>query len=215
MKKLVNLEAEIIKQAVSVLRRGKAVVFPTDTSYGLAVDATNPKAVRKLYQIKGRSFKKPIHIVVNSISEARKFVEISNSARKLAKKFLPGPLTLVLPLRENLKNRTLWKLLTAGTGALGIRIPDHELALLLVRKLKKPITATSANVSGKKAAYSIEEIEAQFSHRKIQPDLVIDVGKLKPVRPSTIVDLTGQSVKILRQGPITLKEINQVLSFRT
>src|SRR3989338_475397 len=135
-----------VQLAVEYLKAGKAIVYPTDTAYGLGVDATNVQAVRRLYKIKGRSFKKPVHVIVPNYAAAQNVAMIDKPSRKLFKKFFPGPLTIVLELR--IQNRKSWKMLSAETGTIGIRMPDNRFALALVKKFGKPITTTSANLSG-------------------------------------------------------------------
>jgi L-threonylcarbamoyladenylate synthase len=142
-------------------------VYPTETCYGLGVDATNLRAVKKLYRIKGRSFKKPVHIVVSSRRMAKEYVVWNSLAEKLARAFWPGSLTLVLPVK---KHNASMKLLSAGTGFLGVRMPKHKIPLQIVKKLGKPITATSANVSGKGECYSLSAVEEQF--KKININLI-------------------------------------------
>lgn len=202
-----------IALAVRYLKDGKTVVYPTDTAYGLAVDATNLVAVRKLYRLKGRDFKKPMHVVVKSLGQAKKLVNFTPLAEKLFKKFLPGALTLVLSVKNNSPRPPLnlrgGALLSAGTGTLGLRMPKNQVALALVKKLGRPITATSANVSGHGAPYVVKEIVEQFSKSGIKPDLIINGGILKKNKPSTIVDLSGPRVRMLRKGPISFKEIQK------
>ena len=171
--KIVKLNSQYIKLALKYLQAGKAVVYPTDTAYGLGVDATNVKAVKNLFKIKERK-NQPTHIVVADLKMAKQIAEFNPAAEKLFKKFLPGPLTLILELR--IKNRESWKLLSAGTGTIGIRMPDHKVALDLVRKLGKPITTPSANPAGGPAPYSAIDSFRQFSGKKYQPDLYLDVS---------------------------------------
>lgn len=200
---------EQIKKAIQILKQGGTVVYPTDTSYGLAVDATNLKAVKKLYRLKGRNFKKPIHVIIpRSHLHTVPYASINNAARKLIKKFWPGPLTIVLPLKAKGKS---WQMLSAGTGTIGIRLPNHKIALDLVKKFGKPITTTSANISGGPDCYSIAEVEKQFAKSKIKPDFYLDGGRLPKRKPSTIVSLVGGYVKILREGPISKKQIDTIL----
>lgn len=221
--------------AVIYLKKGKAVVYPTDTAYGLAVDAANTRALRRLYTIKGRSFKKPVHVVVSSMAMAKKYVKFNKLAERVFRKLLPGPLTLVLGLEirnqrsgqnssspseikegsrgEFQKNEIkALELLSAKTGTLGIRMPKNKTALGLVKKLGRPITATSANLSGGKTAYSVSEALKQFQNKKFQPDLYLDQGRLPTRRKtSTIVDLTSENVRIIRRGWITKIQILKVL----
>ncbi len=199
---------QIIRTCVNALKKGKAVVFPTDTSYGLAVDATNISAIKKLYKIKGRDFNKPVHVVVPSISYARSMVEWGAMATKLAKKFFPGALTLLLGLRA--KSQGLSRL-SAKTGFLGVRMPKNKIALDLSRILKNPITATSANRSGESDCYSSADVVAQFKSSKYKPDIIINAGKLPRRKPSTVVKMSNNQVVILRAGPVKEKLIRKVL----
>lgn len=193
---------EIIRECVAALRAGKTVVYTTDTSYGLAVDATNIKAIRKLYKVKGREFSKAVSVVVPGVTYAKKITSLDSVSSKLIKKFWPGALTLVLPLKT--KNPALQKL-SAGTNYLGLRMPDNQIALDLPRGLKKPITSTSANVAGMPDCYSVNVILKQYSRKKIKPDLIINAGKLPKQKPSTIVKVENQKIILIRKGPVKIK----------
>jgi L-threonylcarbamoyladenylate synthase len=201
---------QIIQASVKALKQGKIIVYPTDTCYGLAVDVSNIKAIKKLYRLKGRNFNKPSSVVVPSVSSAKKIVKWGSLAQKLAKKFWPGAITIVLELR--IKNQEL-RILTAKTNFLGLRLPKNKIALDLAKALNKPITATSANLAGKSECYSVDEIVQQFQHQKIKPDMMIDAGKLPFQKPSTLVKLDdARGVSILRLGPITFNQINNAVS---
>jgi tRNA A37 threonylcarbamoyladenosine synthetase subunit TsaC/SUA5/YrdC len=206
---------QIVRTCASALRQGKVVAYPTDTSYGLAVDSTNFQAIRRLYKVKQRPFHQPIHIVVPSIAYAKKIVKWNKIADQLAKKFWPGPLTLVLPLTlpspsghpKNLKEilgETLtsrgegkgreWKILSGGTNFIGLRMPENKIALDLVRYLKSPITTTSANPPnslGGYDSYSVRDITEQFKKKKFKPDIIINAGRLIRRKPSTVVKITS------------------------
>lgn len=210
---------QMIIHAVSLaLKLGKVVAYPTDTSYGLAVDIKNEKAVQKLYKIKERAKNKPVHIVVSSVAQAKQYSQWNKFAQKLAKQFWPGDLSLVLPVSsKELKAKfSLIKQFSAGTKTIGLRMPKNLIALDIVKTLKRPITATSANpsahLSGGFDSYSAEDIVKQFSKKKYRPDIVIDAGKLPHKKPSTLVKI-GQNgeLEILRQGRITKKQIISVL----
>ena len=194
-----------IKKVVQYLKRGRAVVFPTDTAYALGVDATNAKAVKRLFKIKQRRPSKPVHIIVSGLKMAKKYAKFTPEAEKLFKKFLPGPLTIILESR--ISNLESGKILEARTGTIGIRMPKNKLALALVKKLGRPITATSANISTAPTAYSIPQINFQYRNEKLKPDLILDSGKLKKVLPSTMVRLTGNKIIIIRRGPISKRQI--------
>ncbi len=197
-----------VSEAIKVLKQGGVVVYPTDTAYGLAVDATNLKAVKKLYRLKGRGFHKPIHVIPSSKQWLIRLVINSAIAENLIKRFWPGPLTLVLPLKAKGKS---WQMLSAGTGTIGIRWPKHKIALELAGKLGKPITTTSANVSGKLSCYSVPEVAKQFARSVRKPDYYIDGGKLKKTKPSTVVSLDKGHVTILRLGPVSETQIQRII----
>lgn len=199
---------EIIAACVHALKSGKVIAYPTDTSYGLAVDADNLNAVKKLYKVKGRDFKKPVHVVVPSVGYSKKIVNWDKFSAKLVKKFWPGALTLVGGCRVEGAG---YRMLSAGTKTLGVRMPKNQIALDLAKNLKRPITATSANVSGGKDCYSAADIANQFKTKKDKPDIIINTGKLRKRKPSTIVKIDKNQFKILRQGPISEKQLKQAL----
>lgn len=195
---------QIIHACVAALKLGKAVVYPTDTCYGLAVDASNIKAVKKLYQIKERDFNKPVHVVVPSMANAKEIAQWNPPAIKLAKKFWPGAVTIILSLKS--KEQGL-KLLSANTKSIGLRMPKNQIALDLAKSLEKPVTATSANISGKPECYVIADVIAQFENKKYKPDIIINAGKLNKNKPSTLVRAFDDVIKVLREGPVSEKQI--------
>jgi L-threonylcarbamoyladenylate synthase len=196
-----------LKRAVKVLKKGGVVVCPTDTVYLMAADATNPNAIKSIFAIKGRKTNKPVHVVVNDVKMGKEYVEFNDVAQKLARKFLPGPLTLVLRKRIALPN-----ILTSGGRKLGIRIPSLKLNVLLAEKLGKPYTATSANKSGGADPYDVNSVLSQLSAEEIGLiDLILDGGQLDSRKPSTLVDCTVKPPKIIRPGPITKEIIEKAL----
>ncbi len=199
---LKNPDQKIINQAVEVLKKGGTVVYPTDTAYGLGALAFDQKAIGKIFQIKKRDRSKPISVIVSGIAMADKLVYISSQGRILMEKFLPGPVTFIFPKKECVPN-----ILTAGKKTLGIRIPKDKITLQLARKLELPYTTTSANLSSKDALYSAYDIINQFKNKKIKPDLILNAGKLKRESLSTVMDLSINPPKILREGAISKEEI--------
>ncbi len=199
----------IIAACAHALRTGKVIAFPTETSYGLAAATNQPAAIKKLYQIKSRDFNKPVAVIIPSKAQAKKMVVWPRAAEKLSQKFWPGPLTIALPLRK--KDGLLHRLAGITTN-LGLRLPDFPLAADLAKFLGQPITATSANVSGKQPAYSAAEVIAQFHRQKFKPDIIIDAGKLPRRKVSTVVVIDSKGDwQIVRPGPITEKQIKQTL----
>ena len=188
-----------IDQAIKILRQGGVVAYPTHTSYGLAVDPSNEKAVKKLYRLKGRDFKKPVHVIAATLEEIKGLVKWGTVAQNLSEKFWPGPLTLVLPLKA--KGKT-WKLLSAGTKSLGVRLSDYPIVTEMLTAFGKPITATSANVSGQPNTYSVAEIKKQFKNQKYKPDFYLDGGKVEKLSPSSIIQIDFRHVTLIREGPI-------------
>jgi L-threonylcarbamoyladenylate synthase len=204
LSRIIKINLEKINNAIEVLAAGGVVVYPTDTAYGLAVDATNTQAVEKLYLLKGRNFNKPIHVIFPSLVSLNKTVRLNSVAKKLIQKFLPGAITIVLPLKT--KNRN-WKILSADTGALGFRVPDHPIVRELIRRFQKPITATSANLSGKGNTYSVTQVKKQFRKSKFKPDFYLNGGKIKRVKSSTVITVAGNKIKLIREGPVPFSEI--------
>jgi len=187
-----------ISKAIYALNIGKVVVYPTDTLYGLGADIYNESAVRKVFQIKKRPFNNPLSVAVNNISELEQIAILNEESSRLAKAFLPGKLTLILNKKPSIPD-----IVTSGLKKVAIRIPNNKLALRLLSEFG-PLTATSANIHGKKTPVIIKDIIMQFNKGDIGSYL--DIGKVKG-KPSTIVDATGKNIKVLRIGEISKKEI--------
>ena len=201
-----KLSPKSLAQIGRILKSGGAVVFPTDTAYGLGVDATNPKAVAKVYKIKHRQQVKPLSVMVSDINHLAKIARMNKDAIKLIKAFWPGALTLILKRKSGLAHN-----LNPNNNTIAIRYPDCQIANQLCQSLEKPITATSANLAQKGNLYSAKQIIKIFSRQNIRPDVIINAGRLKKIKPSTIVDLTSQPYRIVRQGPVKPEDIEKVL----
>jgi L-threonylcarbamoyladenylate synthase len=173
-----NPDKKVIEKAASIIKNGGVVVYPTDTLYGLGVNALDKKSVQKVFEIKGRNFNKPVSIAVSSLNEAKKYVKFNSTALKIAKKFLPGPLTLILPSKFNFPKRL------NPDDNIRIRVPDNKIALELIKKSGFPLTATSANLSGGKDPISAKESAKQIGDKI---NLILDSGKCKHSKGSTIV----------------------------
>ncbi len=183
-----------ISEAAATIKAGGLVVYPTETVYGLGADACSDEAVAKVFKAKVRPLESPISIAVNSLEMARQFTELTQKAEAIFKKLMPGPVTVILRAKP-----TISKLLTAGTGKIGVRVPDHPVALRLINSVGGPITSTSANLSGKPAPSTVREAMKQIGK---SVDLVLDAGECKLGVPSTVVDLTEKPFKVLREGPV-------------
>lgn len=201
-------EKDLIKKSLQILTEGGLVVVPSDTVYGLAADATNYQAIRKLISFKRRPPGKAISVFVENLEKAEEIVTIKKDQRHLLKSLLPGPFTIVLPSKHKLV-----KDLESEKGTLGIRIPKFDFINTLVKKFGKPITATSANLSGQPPHYSVESFLAGLSQKKRKMiDLIIDFGKLPRNKPSTVVDLSEGKLSILRVGDLNLKNKQKFIS---
>ena len=142
--------------------------------------------------------------MVENLAEARKVAKFNSLADRLAKTFWPGSLTLVLPLVGKGKS---WKILSAGTKTIGVRMSDHNMVTELLKQCKFPITATSANLSGQPNSYSIQEIKKQYAKSKLQPDFYLNAGTLTRRKPSTMVQIDDKHVTLLREGPIKYHQV--------
>ncbi len=195
---------ELIKQASSMLQRGKIISFPTETVYALAANAMDESAVAEIYRIKGRDFDKPLALLVKDIASLEGVVEMNGSALKLAKVFCPGPITFILPKSKNCEIKSG---MNQKLQMLAVRIPDNDIALQILGAANCPIFATSANPSGMAEAVNAGQVRGYF------PDLemIIDGGECKIGRASTIVDLCGEKPVILREGSVSREEIEWVI----
>ena len=196
-------QKQIIEKAVEVLAAGGLIVYPTETCYGLGADATNPSAVDKVFAFKGNRRQKPISVAVANEKMAAKYVIINQTAKNIYRHLLPGPITVVSQSRKKVDSR-----LEAESGTLGIRIPDYPLILKLIATFGKPITSTSANISGGKVPYSISDVLARLPKRKKELiDLIIDAGKLPYRPPSSVIDTTLNEPTLLRQGEVDFNQL--------
>ena len=187
-----------IKEAIAVLLAGGTVVFPTDTAYGLAIDALNDRAIGKVFIIKQR-IQKPLPVLVSSIAMAKKVALVTKAAEELMHRYWPGAVTFILKRKPKAPAS-----LTAGLPTIGVRRSAHPLAQAIVEDFGRPITSTSANISGKGASYSVDEVLRNFRDTELQPDLVLDGGILPETLPSTVVDLTTSPPRVTRKGPVTV-----------
>lgn len=187
---------EATRKAVKVLTKGGLVLFPTDTLYGIAADATNPKAVALLRTLKGREKKKPISVIVPDITSIERYAVTNDASRQLAERFLPGALTLVMKATEQIPQELQLN------GAIGIRIPNDAFCLALARAFGKPYTATSANKSGRETPASVREVLMQFGHEVNDIALAIDDGDRNVKKPSTVVTTVDGVPYVLREGEI-------------
>jgi L-threonylcarbamoyladenylate synthase len=192
----------MLAQALAVLNKGGLVAFPTDTVYGVGALAFNGMAVGSIYTAKARPVEKAIPVLIGETADLAKVtLEVPVAAVRLAARFWPGPLTLVVPKHPALPETV------SVSSTVGVRVPDHKVALVLLLAAG-PMAVTSANLSGQPSPSTAQEVFAQLGGRV---DLIIDGGKTPGGVPSTVVDCTGSEPLILRAGPILEDEIRAVL----
>ncbi|HTH97140.1 MAG TPA: L-threonylcarbamoyladenylate synthase [Stellaceae bacterium] len=198
-------ESAVVRAAAALLQAGRLVAFPTETVYGLGADATNDAATAQIFAAKGRPDFNPLIVHVPDLAAAETLVQFNAHARRLAAAFWPGPLTLVLPRRTDCPVSLLC---SAGLDSLGVRVPGHPLALALLRAAGRPVAAPSANRSGRISPTSAAHVEQELGDRVA---MVLDGGPCRVGVESTVLDLTGDGVLLLRPGGVTESQITQVL----
>ncbi|MSO21398.1 MAG: threonylcarbamoyl-AMP synthase [Acidobacteria bacterium] len=197
-------EPEIIRLAATLIRAGEVVAIPTDTVYGLATDAFNGAAAEKVFALKGRPAAAPLLVLVSSMEMALACADsLTPQFLRLAARFWPGPLTIVVP--------AFWRIpreVTAGYGTVGIRLPKSAIAIALIDALGGPITASSANLSGQPECLTAQAVESSIGAGL---KLVLDGGASAERCPSTVISLIGDEMKLLREGAVSIKAISDFL----
>lgn len=202
-------DSRVVLRVLGVLRKGGVCAVPTDTVYGLIADATNEKAVRKIFEIKGRPKEKAVSLFVRDIRMAKKYGEISPAREKFLEKIWPGAVTAVLELRmyeSNTNVRMIPNILTGERRTVGMRVPKDEFLQKILKEMGAPLAQTSANISGKPPARNAEEVIRYFERRSVQPNLVVDGGECGG-EPSTVIDLSGREPKILRESAVSRETV--------
>jgi L-threonylcarbamoyladenylate synthase len=179
----------VLEELADSLREGKVLVLPTDTVYGLVCDATNKKAVERLFKIKNRDINNPIPAFVRDMEMAREYVLMDKEQEEFLNKVWPGKVTVVL-------KRSGKELYGAEKDTLALRVPKHKLINDLLEIIEFPVSGTSANVSGKGSVINVKDLLEQLEER---PDIIVDGGELEENKASTIIDLTQKPIKTLRQ----------------
>jgi L-threonylcarbamoyladenylate synthase len=192
-----------VKEAITILKKGGIVAFPTDTVYGLGASVNILHAVERIYQVKERPPSMALPILIAHISQIN---DVASSvpvvAWLLARSFLPGALTLVL-----YKSKLIPDIVTAGDKTVAVRVPAHPVPIALIEGLGAPIGGTSANTSGKPSALTADEVQNQLGSKV---DLIIDGGRCPGGKESTVIDVTMEPPVILREGAISIEELKRV-----
>jgi L-threonylcarbamoyladenylate synthase len=191
---ILTADAAGIARVVALLRAGEVVGFPTDTVYGLAALATHERAVRRVFEVKGRSLSQPLILMVADPEQLEGWADVDERARRYMRRWWPGPLTLVLPAREDVGPPLTS---AARPRTIAARIPDHEVALALLRAVGQPLATTSANRSGEPPA--LTPLESAWVEGLAA---VLDGGRAPGAVPSTLLDVSSEEPRILRAGPV-------------
>ncbi len=200
-----ELDSRIIEIAAGVIQRNGSIVYPTDTVYGLGVNALDKYNIERLFKIKKRPETKPVPVMIRDIAMAKTLSFINREKEKILEEIWPGPVTVILEKRDIVPD-----ILTAGKRTIGLRIPNCLFTQALMEHLEKPITVTSANFSGEPPLSSAREVIKIFIKAHPRPDLILDAGDLLKKLPSTVLDLTGLKPKITRVGPVSKKELDKL-----
>ncbi|HMR00940.1 MAG TPA: L-threonylcarbamoyladenylate synthase [Candidatus Gracilibacteria bacterium] len=183
-----GLSPDQVSIIVNALEEGKVVMHATETCYGLTVDPFQEEALARLYALKEMDLDKPVSLMVSSLEQGMQYGEFNEKARALAERFWPGPLTLIVPRKTSLPD-----FLNRGIDSVGLRCPDHTVTQTFLKVMGTPLVTTSANVSGKPQAYAPHETT-------LEPDLLVNSGRIRAELPSTIVKVEGDGVEIVREG---------------
>ena len=193
-------QGDLMARACEIIRKGGVVIFPAKCLYGIAADALSPEAVDRVFEVKRRPRNNPILVLVNGKQDLERLVKrVPETAVALMDRFWPGDVTIVFEAVDDLPG-----VLTAHTGKIGIRMPHHPVARALIKRLGTPITGTSANISGARGISRVQDLAPDLVSRV---DMVLDAGQLKGGKGSTVVDVTGDKVRVLREGEVTEADI--------
>ena len=197
----------LIRDAAAFVSRGGVIAYPTETFYGLGADATNDQAVNRIFEIKGRNFHNPVSVIIGHAQDIYPLVSnVTDSARKLMDAFWPGPLTIIFDASGSVS-----PLLTANTGKIGIRLSGNDIARGIAKKTGKPLTATSANLSGTPECEDADQVIRQIGN---QIELIVDTGRTESRIGSTILGASCEPVQIIRPGVIAREIIQNFVIVR-
>ena len=213
---VINMECvpynkETLKQAIQILKQGGVIAHPADTCYGLAADLMNPTAFEKILKIKDRDKIKPMSIMIPAFMkpEIGRFAELDDFSESVCEKLVPGPVTILL-----FKGSEIPAYFFPESPYIGIRIPYHEITQDILTAFKNPLITTSANLTNEPACSSCREIKKIFENRKNKPDMLFEGTIRNKCLPSTVILVKDKKIKIVREGPMTKKELEGILGVK-
>ena len=199
-----HIDNALLKEVAIFLKKGSIIGYPTETFYGLGGDATNESVIQRIYRLKQRETYKPLLVLVSRVEEIYPLVLfVSEKAKVMMEHFWPGPLTLVFR-----SSQALPKLLTGGSGKIGIRISPDPICQVLLKYFKKPLISTSANPAGRKPARSASQVLEYFGE---DIEIILDGGERESILPSTVVDVSEDPTKVIRKGLLDIKKIENLI----
>lgn len=198
MKMITELTENNLEEINKVLDEDGVIIFPTDTVYGIACNCYSIEGLKKIFSFKNRPLSKPINVLTNSIEKIEMVSNgLKEKERELIEKYLPGDLTIIVDKNENVP-----ALLTANLKTIGVRIPNHEIALRILEKYPYPLATTSVNLAGSSPGIEVSDFLEEFKNKV---DIIVDGGKAPIGLPSTIVKIENDSLKILREGNLKVE----------
>ena len=193
-----EIKEEELRKVKEVLEQDGLIIFPTDTVYGLACNCYSVKAIEKIFEIKKRIREKPINVLTDSVDKIETVATVSEKERKLVETYMPGALTIIFDKKEQVPS-----ILTAGLYTVGVRIPDNEIALRILKESSYPLATTSANESGEEDGVEVKDLIPYFDGKV---DIIIDGGATKLQKASTIIRVEEERIKVLREGSLKIEE---------
>ncbi len=197
---IVSCDKKGIEKIVTAYRNGEVIAFPTDTVYGLGCDPFNSKSTSKIFELKNRDGEKKFPILGISKNELEKIVEFNSNANKIAERFWPGQVTLLLPIRKDIVDKI------ENNGKLAVRVPGNECVLSILKHCKL-IVGTSANISGEKSILDSNELKMKLP----KVDVLVDGGKIIGLGESTIIEFVDEELKMIREGSVSKEDIEKIL----
>lgn len=206
--KIVPFNLDTLQEAVAILKNGGVIAHPTDTCYGLAVDMMNPTAIKKVQAIKGRDYKKPMSIMISVPEQLKieKYVTLNEFSKFVVHQLFPSAITLLLP-----KGPAIPDFYFPESPLIGLRVPMHDSTQDILRAFGGPLITTSANPSGDPLCFNCEEVVESFKGKSIQPDLIFKGETTRHNKASTVIQLEGDRIRVVRKGPITASQLESIL----
>lgn len=199
-----GIDQNELEKCANCIKKGGIIIFPTDTVYGIGCNVWNEEAIKKVFEIKDRNYNKPMNVLCSGIKDIQSLAEeLTEKEKEIIQKYMPGACTLIL----HNKKKEVSDILRAGLTTVAVRIPDHDIAIELIRKCGFPIVASSANISGTKDGIEIKDILQEFENKV---DIIIDGGKSKIGIPSTIVEIEQDKIKVLRKGSVEISDMKNL-----